>query len=363
MKRPIGLILATIVLGLAAFVLVAAGLTTMFASFGVTHGFPGPAAIPPGSSAPPGFLTAVLLITGLIELLLATWAIVTIVGLIRLRSWARYSVLVIGALLALFGGASALIIMVLPSLLAKSPQSQPLPDSVMHGLLLALALFYVFLAAIGISWLVYFNLRSVKAFFLPQYSAGTIAPQPSPTAQSLATPGGLPYLPAPPPPAAVVSARPSRFSNVPTPVTVIACLLLLGAFLCGVIAFLPLPAMALGFILTGWPEHLLYVVLALVCTVLGIGLLRVDNRARMATLGLLAFAALNVLLTLTPHYRAQSALYQQMVRQSMHLPGTSTLPIVDPNSFAVLVPGLIVALLVYASAAWVLHHNRSAFHR
>jgi len=54
----------------------------------------------------------------------AVWLIFTLVGLVRLRSWARYSVLVVASLMAGFGGISMLMSFAMP-FLASSLVTQP----------------------------------------------------------------------------------------------------------------------------------------------------------------------------------------------------------------------------------------------
>ena len=101
---------------------------------------------------------------------LAVWGILTAVGLFRLRRWARYSVLVIGGCLVLLGLPSMvmmLILMVVPLPMPASvdpSQSQMVHTytKVMFGVISA---FYGIVCAVGISWLVYFNRKSVREAF------------------------------------------------------------------------------------------------------------------------------------------------------------------------------------------------------
>jgi hypothetical protein len=56
---------------------------------------------------------------------LAVWAILTVIGILRLRSWARYSVLIIGGGLAVIG-----VFAVFGTLVSRSmlPTQQPAAD-------------------------------------------------------------------------------------------------------------------------------------------------------------------------------------------------------------------------------------------
>ncbi|MGH9596952.1 MAG: hypothetical protein ACRD3K_09160, partial [Edaphobacter sp.] len=83
MKRPIGLILSAIVLSLAAlFLLLTAALTALTGIFVGHH---------QSTAATPHFVIYLMLATGVFYIALAVWAILTVVGILRLRSWARYS--------------------------------------------------------------------------------------------------------------------------------------------------------------------------------------------------------------------------------------------------------------------------------
>jgi hypothetical protein len=95
MTRPVGLILSAIVLSLATlFLLLMAALTVVAGLFGghqVTI------------AASPQLVKYFVLAIGVFYAVLAVWAILTVIGIVRLRSWARYSILVIGSGLTVIG--------------------------------------------------------------------------------------------------------------------------------------------------------------------------------------------------------------------------------------------------------------------
>jgi hypothetical protein len=106
MKRPFGLLLATIVLGLLALgQLLMATLMAIVTAAG-RHVTPATAAVDVPAAQP--FILFFGIGLSLFLAVLAVWAIFTIVGLLRLRNWARISVLIIGGCLAFFGCVSAL---------------------------------------------------------------------------------------------------------------------------------------------------------------------------------------------------------------------------------------------------------------
>jgi len=167
MKRPIGVTLSCVVLGFNGALQLLGAILAAVATVLVYQSSQRPQG--DFSLQNSGFLAAVLLGVTLISAVLAAWSIATLVGLARLRSWARYSILIIGgcvaalSLLSIFGLVFAATLM--PSL-ATPPN---VPASTMHVVFISEALFWVFAGAIAGWWLVYFNLRTTKTYFLPGY--------------------------------------------------------------------------------------------------------------------------------------------------------------------------------------------------
>jgi hypothetical protein len=115
----------------------------------------------------------------------AGWGICTGIGLLRLKNWARISIMVFGGLLAVFGlfgafGALLASLITLPS----SPDMNP---AVLTSVRVFMVLFAMAQLGLGIWWVYFFNRATVKAQFQrpPGLSAGALPP---------------PVLPAPPPP-------------------------------------------------------------------------------------------------------------------------------------------------------------------
>ena len=356
--RPLGLIFAVVALGLFTLGLLAtAAISGVGLFFGSSH-----AAATTGPQPPPELIKAVLAGTLVFFLLLAAWSIGTMVGLLRLRNWARYSILVIGGLLAFFGITSAIFIALLPGMVAASGQQAALPADVMHGIILFTALFYIGIGSVGVWWLVYFNLRSVKAYFLQHYANPYASAYAAPVAAysaaaSLATPGGL----APPPPAVPLTLAPTgRFAHVPTSIKVIACLFFFAAFSCLLCTLLPFPAFLAGFFLSGIPGHLLYVVYAGLMFLIGLGLFRLDNRARLGVWVLVAIAVVNGIVMVTPWGHARFVLYNLMLQQRMGVPPPIGL---DPTGGPILLVGLLFGLAFYALILYMIERHRGLFTR
>jgi len=111
-------------------------------------------------AATPANLTAMLATGAAFYGALAAWGITTGVGLLRLRSWARASILIFSGLLAATAIFSAPVLF----LISRTPQMQrDVPG--FQAAMLGILVFMGFLALVGIWWLVLFSLKSVRAQF------------------------------------------------------------------------------------------------------------------------------------------------------------------------------------------------------
>jgi hypothetical protein len=156
-RVPAGVAIAAVVLGLMAFV----GL--LFASGSIIAQFVMHSALIPR-------ISSVRIVAGGLDALtlaLVILAACTIVGLFRLRVWARYSIMLLGLLdFVTFG------LMAVGVLIARVKwwmAALPLPNNPhlkVSDVLLGLAVFYLVLALIGVWWMIYFNVRSVRQTFI-----------------------------------------------------------------------------------------------------------------------------------------------------------------------------------------------------
>lgn len=336
MRRPLGVTLSSIVLGLcAAFALLLTASTVFlvvyFRRLPVFQGRPGP---------PPGVFIDVFLFLGAIFLIVAVWAAATLYGLLKLRSWARYSIVVIGGLLTSVGGV--LIVGCVFLALAPPTVEAPLgtlPRSMMQAIFAIESLFYAAVAALGIWWLVYFNLRNTKVFFLSPQELGYAQ------AQSLSSDRDAPQ----------------RFEHVPAAIIVLACLFCISALCCLLCAFLPLPAFLFGAIVTGRAVPILYVTFSLIAGLLGFGLFRLDNRARIATYILTALGTVNLLLIFTPWYRNRMTLYVQQIYREQGFGIGVTQSSAAFYSGPMLAVSAVFGIAVCGVIVWILYRYRRAF--
>lgn len=153
MRRPAGVTVAAILLGiLALFGIVAEGAGLVASIF--VHN--------PAMPQVPGVRATMIGATAL-ELGFFVFCAWTVVGLVRLRSWARVGVLIISGLLCFFcavGGIGILLARYYVAPLQSGPNS-----AVAQAVLVGIALFCFLLSLIGVWWLVYFNRESVRRAF------------------------------------------------------------------------------------------------------------------------------------------------------------------------------------------------------
>lgn len=323
MMRPFGVVFSAILLLLGSLLQLPFALLMAFTGVflhkqiasGGLRGSPGPI---------PGWMPAYMFALCGFFIALALWGILTTVGIFRLRRWARYSILIIGGALALFGLVALLVtlaILIFPMNVAAGPDASQVQTvqamtRVMFGVI---ALIHALATAVGISWLVYFNLKKVRELF-----AGAI--------------GSIPQ------------------SRRPFLISVLAVLNLIGAAGCLLMAFLPLPAVIVGLILYGWQKAVLYLALAALQAAVGIGLWRLAEWGRKLALGVLAFGVLQA-----AAYLVWPSLLLRYTAEANRIVGTVQSPL--PAQFQTMIYGLsfgLSALFCIAIAA-VLIHYRAAF--
>jgi hypothetical protein len=328
MKRPIGLILSAIGLSLAAFFLL---LLTVLMAFAGIHARNQPSIFAAPSAS--HFLTYLMLAVSVFYALLTIWAILTVIGILRLRLWARYSILIIGSGLSVLGLLAALFTLMGRTMFSAQPTRPLLDPQIMSAVFLSLTVFYLFIAAIGIWWLVYFNLRPVRDLFANPFT------NPSLLSQSTGT---------------------SPFSRTPTAIKIIAGFLLLGAVCCLLCIFLPFPAFFFGFILPPTAAHILYICFAIISAFAGYGLLHLKESARLLTIGFLIVGSCNLVLVTLPWYQARFSQYTtQLTSYVPTAPGQT--PVSPTYNAAIYLVCAIFGVVVYGVLLWLLHRHRAAF--
>jgi hypothetical protein len=320
MKRPVGLILSAVALSLAAlFFLLMTAVITLAGVSGAPHSTTQPV---------PHFFIYLMLAISLFYAALAAWAILTVIGILRLRSWGRYSILIIGAGLSVIGIFGALFTLIGKAMLPAQPTQPPVDPHIMSIVFLLLAAFYLFVAAVGIWWLVYFNLRAVRDLFA--------------NPDLLAQPDTGP------------------FSHAPTAIKIIGGFLLFGSACCVLCVFLPFPAFLFGFIVPPAAAHVLYICFAIISAFAGYGLLRLKESARLLTIGFLILGSCNLIFLALPWYQARLSLYSAQITSA--IPRMLEQPQISFRySAAIYFICAIWGVLVYGVIFWLLHRYRAAF--
>ncbi len=264
MKRPTGVVVHGILLALVSLLML---VTALIFAVGATlgqNGLAAPGAPPP--PAQPAWMASFDLGLSVLFLGFAGWGVATMAGLFGMRRWARISVLIIGGALAVVGAISLafLVLMMVafpaPPLAGVDPSQARLAQSMLKVVLSLIAVFYGLMAALGVVWLVYFNRRQVREAFA----------------------GGAPL---------VEGGRPVLIG-------VIAVLNILGAPVCLLAAWGPLPAILFGFTFHGAAKVAIYAGFGLLEGAVGAGLWQLKEWGRRLELALLGLGAVHCLVLL-----------------------------------------------------------------
>jgi hypothetical protein len=208
----------------------------------------------------PGFRVVVVL-SNLLALgffLFEGW---TVVGLFRLRRWARGAAIVIGALVCFFSGGAGVGMLAVRNLVPAMPPPAPgEPASVLSSLPLiveGIAAFYFLVALVGLWWAVYFSLPKVRAAFR---GADLMVTNPE------VVPHGGSVL--------VDPAAGEGVSGWRIVLVVWACLMLVGMLYVPMVFAMHTPLFLFGAVVSGGAEIAFVALLAILQVALGIGLIR-----------------------------------------------------------------------------------------
>lgn len=270
----------------------------------------GPTSTPP---VPIPQYTAFLTTIAIALVALGALGIASAIGVLRLRPWARMSMLIFAGILAGICGISVVVLVLTPL---------PVPAGMDPRLMLAMKptiiTIYFVPALIGVWWLIQLNTPSAKSAFV------------DPTAPITA------------------AAR-------PTSISVIGWMLVV----CGALSIPPavvgLPMLTAAGLLTGWSATLLYVVLAAVQLAAGSGLLRLHESARVLAIVWFLVVSANALgMGFLVSANALFARYQAAMHMAQPFPGP-----IDMTSMARV--GAVVGVMVAAIPVWFLVKRRDAF--
>jgi hypothetical protein len=327
MNRPVGVIVSAVLLlpisllQLAMGFLMAMSGTTIGSHRNVAITHPGAAPAVPYQAWMPAFAYA----TAAFFLALAIWGISTLVGLLRMRTWARQSVLIIAGCMALTGLLSLLGLLVVmaipfPGIPGADPARAHAAQNFARIFLAILAIFHAGMLSLGVFWLVYFNLKAVKAAFVR--AAGGSVESPRPFLISLIAVGSI-----------------------------------LGGILFLILTFLPLPALFVAWILHGGEKVAYFALYSGLELAAGFGLWRLEEWGRRLKLALIGFGAFNsIAIWARPSIMLR---YSQEFNPYMNLGPQPQLP---GRLQALLHFGMLgVSLLFLMAIVTLLHHYRGRF--
>jgi hypothetical protein len=257
----------------------------------------------------------------------AVLGIATGVDLLRLRRWARVSMLVFAAFLCLVGFTAGFVILLMPF---PAPATAPAGFAhIMTAVRAGIAGFYFLLLLLGASWVYLFTREGVKAQFGEKTTAAMVTH------------------------AAAVS-RVGVAQGRPVSITIIAVLLLMGTLNGPVTLVLRFPAYIFGTLVEGWGAVAFYVGFSVAHLAIGIGLLKLQPWSRLAAMGLYIFAILNTATMALPG-RMDALMEAVWSRFPLMMRPPATIPMPPMWIYmapAVLMLGVILYFLVRERAAF-----------
>jgi hypothetical protein len=268
--------------------------------------------VPPQSAGAPDVRT-VSLVSGGLFAALAMLGVATGVGVLRLRPWARVSILVFAGIMSAVSLMAGVMMAFIPL-----PSTPNVDASVLNAMRPMLVGLYVVPFLIGVWWLIQFNAKSTKAAFASQ----------APEGQEAGRPLGI---------------------------SILGWWFVVSGITCVIPAALRMPAFIAGMIWTGASATAIYVAFAALWCYLGAGLLRLDPRARALTIVCLVLACANALvMVLVPNARIQLASYQKLT--TFGLPAQS-----QPDMSAMFIWIGVSSLVFTAAVIFYLVRHRPAF--
>jgi hypothetical protein len=263
--------------------------------------------------------------------LLSLFGLITCVYVLRLKNWARITMIVWGSLMAGFSGLVLLSTLLLPK--AGLPPNSPLSVETMKVIL---QVFYGIPLFVGGWWVVLFTRPVVRAQFDP--SESSYLPTVDPVTGAIQAP------------VAVVPPRP----RCPLPLTIVAYYLLFSATCVAFLPLLRIPPTAILFahVFRGKLGLLLLLLPAVLFVVGAIGMLKLQRWGFWLVLGLQFFGMISGAVTVL------SSNFDQNMREAisqMNIPQAPSASFMQTRSF------MIVVLLPIFALIWILLYYHKQF--
>jgi hypothetical protein len=295
----------------------------------------------PAFSAVPGIKIVLVVMTlgMLCFFLFCAW---TVVGLFRMRSWARYSILAIGGLEFCF----CFLMCGVMILLRASPPPMPVtptPSPIsLSAVFLAMGALYGFLSLIGAWWLVYFNLKPVRAAFS---GTGQVAND-----SGLGSGQGVLVQPQ------------TGMPGWRIVIVVWACLMLLTVLYVPLV-FLHIPLFIFGFVLRGAAARVFMLATLAVQVYLGVGLLKKWAAAWYLAMAWQVYIVVYFATLLLPGVFARFTAYQQELMGSWGMAVTGPYSTnMDPMSYRpILLLSLVLGVGIVVVLTFALFQRREDY--
>lgn len=337
MRRPAGVIPAAVVLALMALVGIFGSLVSVVASLFLRNN--------PAIPAVPG-MRAMMVVSVVVMLCFFLFCAWTVVGLFRMRPWARFAILAIGGLEFFFCALGAGVMILVRNMPPLMPTATPAPIG-MPAVFIGIAAFYAFLSLIGAWWLVYFNLAPVREAFRVAGARGSTA--------VVAPAAGEPA------PSALVAQDPPATPGWRMVIVVWACLMLVGVLFLPALLLMRLPVFLLGAVFRGNAATGVLLALVAVQVYLAVGLLRKWRPAWYVGMAWQIYAIAFFLTFLIPGVWARFMAYQQelMGRWGIAMNAGKQVLAMDPRPFMAL--GLVMGAAVVAILTIALLRRREDY--
>jgi hypothetical protein len=243
----------------------------------------------PGAPQGQGMFVPLLFVLGM-EGLFAAWAIVTAIGIFRLRNWARISMLILAGYVAVISASGVVtVLLVIPML--EGTQIPSVSSGAHSGIQIAFVAILAIPLGCGIWWLIIFLQKSVRLQFqvaaMERASASAAGAVALPQSGIFEAPVMLP----------TPAAEGAKLPKIPTSILVIAIWLVASApFALLVLPYAisqHMPNVFFGILVTGWKAGALLGATLAFASLAGVGLLLKKPRAIDGTIGYAVFALVN----------------------------------------------------------------------